>query len=229
MEYPSLLPSSSPPSSLPPSLPPSLLPPSPPPPLLLLPPLLLPPSSPLLPHDSCTHYHYKRFTLLQHMNTAVSLEEDVLVATQNGGGATVSMLSPAGSPTSPGSPGSLAVSAMDDTNLSPGERQKAELFENAGAGGAGGRGIGAEGGSVNTMDRKNIHGSPTEVAVFHASLLHCQGAYNPPGGGYRRYPKVFEVPFNSANKYMITVHEVARAEKKSYCVTVKGAPDKIFP
>lgn len=37
------------------------------------------------------------------------------------------------------------------------------------------------------------------------------------------YTKVFEIPFNSTNKYMVTVHR--RESSGTYIVTVKGAPD----
>ncbi|CAD7970348.1 unnamed protein product [Amoebophrya sp. A120] len=61
---------------------------------------------------------------------------------------------------------------------------------------------GGPGSPVSSPDTmKDLSGSPTEVAVFHAAReligRHVTDQYR----------KVFEIPFSSQNKYMVTVHE----------------------
>ena len=42
----------------------------------------------------------------------------------------------------------------------------------------------------------------------------------------KQHPKVFEVPFNSTNKYTITINE-SRAEN-GHCICMKCAPERIL-
>lgn len=42
----------------------------------------------------------------------------------------------------------------------------------------------------------------------------------------RKYPKVYEVPFNSCNKYHITINE--SPEDKGHWLCMKGAPERII-
>lgn len=47
--------------------------------------------------------------------------------------------------------------------------------------------------------------------------------------GYRkRNPKVCEIPFNSTNKYHVTVHETNDQKNPSYLLCMKGAPERIL-
>lgn len=47
--------------------------------------------------------------------------------------------------------------------------------------------------------------------------------------GYRRKnPKVCEIPFNSTNKYHVTVHETNDQKDPSYLLCMKGAPERIL-
>mmetsp|Transcript_4920 Transcript_4920/g.12268 ORF Transcript_4920/g.12268 Transcript_4920/m.12268 type:complete len:1552 (+) Transcript_4920:434-5089(+) len=55
----------------------------------------------------------------------------------------------------------------------------------------------------------DISGSPTEVAVYHAARQLIGRTCND------QYRKVFEIPFSSHNKYMVTVHERAFATAPS--------------
>ncbi|KAL5500324.1 hypothetical protein EMCRGX_G011868 [Ephydatia muelleri] len=41
-----------------------------------------------------------------------------------------------------------------------------------------------------------------------------------------RYPKIFEIPFNSTNKYQLSVHE--QPNKDGYLLVIKGAPERIL-
>lgn len=47
--------------------------------------------------------------------------------------------------------------------------------------------------------------------------------------GYRKKnPKICEIPFNSTNKYHVTVHETEDPNDPSYLVCMKGAPERIL-
>lgn len=46
---------------------------------------------------------------------------------------------------------------------------------------------------------------------------------------YRRNnPKVCEIPFNSTNKYHLTIHETEENDDSSYLLCMKGAPERIL-
>ena len=61
----------------------------------------------------------------------------------------------------------------------------------------------------------NNDSSPTELALtdYAASALHLR----------ERYKRVFEIPFDSIKKYMLTVHK----SEKGYVTYLKGAPDVV--
>ncbi|KAF8789276.1 Sodium/potassium-transporting ATPase subunit like protein [Argiope bruennichi] len=44
----------------------------------------------------------------------------------------------------------------------------------------------------------------------------------------RKNPKVCEIPFNSTNKYHVTIHEVNDQKDPSYLLCMKGAPERIL-
>ncbi len=54
--------------------------------------------------------------------------------------------------------------------------------------------------------KKDIMGSPTETAVYYAGRILTSG-HDTSQCVANSYRKVFEIPFNSANKYMLTLHE----------------------
>lgn len=67
-------------------------------------------------------------------------------------------------------------------------------------------------------------GSPTEIAILRA----CTGISGGPSElnkAKTEYETVFEIPFNSENKWMLTVHKDKRAADTYLCV-LKGAPDR---
>lgn len=44
----------------------------------------------------------------------------------------------------------------------------------------------------------------------------------------RRNPKVSEIPFNSTNKFHVTLHETEDTNDPSYLLCMKGAPERIL-
>ncbi|KAM0207354.1 hypothetical protein ACHAQD_012063 [Fusarium lateritium] len=69
------------------------------------------------------------------------------------------------------------------------------------------------------LHERTIQGNATDSAVFRFA------ASGPDGDSVKKtVPRVFEVPFNSKNKWMLTVFQ-SDDERGSYRVIIKGAPD----
>lgn len=74
------------------------------------------------------------------------------------------------------------------------------------------------------IHEREIQGSSTDAAVFRFAA--STPGYDPKNGS----PRAFEIPFNSKNKWMLTLHELPGSnEKKQYRALVKGAPDVLLP
>ncbi|CAG0917642.1 unnamed protein product [Notodromas monacha] len=80
----------------------------------------------------------------------------------------------------------------------------------------------------------NQEGKPIlqrEVAgdASEAALLKCVEAAMGDIAKYRqRHKKVCEIPFNSTNKYQVSIHETEDASDNSYLLVMKGAPERIL-
>ena len=74
---------------------------------------------------------------------------------------------------------------------------------------------------------RQINGNATDAAVFRYAEMAG------PGDGIRdANPRSFQIPFNSKNKWMLTMHQgpdMAGLDKPRYLVYVKGAPDILLP
>eukprot|EP00392_Amoebophrya_sp_AT5.2_P008758 g8786.t1 len=84
--------------------------------------------------------------------------------------------------------------------------------------------------AAGAVKREAINGSPTEKAIFFASAVNLSAAdrFSVYSQSDRSYQKVFEIPFNSANKYMVTAHELPGGPNLRGLLIVKGAPDRVF-
>lgn len=93
----------------------------------------------------------------------------------------------------------------------------------------------AECGVLNTgakVDVKGaISGSPTEVAILSACRDTLHHVADHPRSGIEQvrasHPQVFEIPFNSNSKWMLTVHACKNQVGASHRVVVKGAPERV--
>ncbi|KAH9409628.1 Sodium/potassium-transporting ATPase subunit alpha-1 [Tyrophagus putrescentiae] len=79
------------------------------------------------------------------------------------------------------------------------------------------------------LEKRECTGDASETALFKfvASLSVSVNRIR------RKYPVVAEIPFNSFNKYYLTVHELANPASKhyqhhKYLVCIKGAPERIL-
>ncbi|KAL3985493.1 Potassium-transporting ATPase alpha chain 2 [Acanthocheilonema viteae] len=71
--------------------------------------------------------------------------------------------------------------------------------------------------------RRECTGDASEIALLKYSELTLGNVL-----GYRaKNRKVAEIPFNSTNKYQVSIHEVGGADK-SYLLVMKGAPERIL-
>ncbi|XP_013172407.1 PREDICTED: sodium/potassium-transporting ATPase subunit alpha-like isoform X2 [Papilio xuthus] len=76
--------------------------------------------------------------------------------------------------------------------------------------------------STATFDESGeIHGDASETAIL---TFLC--TYNDPATVRQNYPKIVEIPFNSTNKYQVSVHNDRKMSR--YVVVMKGAPECIL-
>jgi sodium/potassium-transporting ATPase subunit alpha len=78
------------------------------------------------------------------------------------------------------------------------------------------------------ITEREVHGNATDAAV-----LRFAESVRPADTLPQQYERVFQIPFNSKNKWMLTLHKVPPVhgviESTSYLVYVKGAPDVLLP
>ncbi len=91
-------------------------------------------------------------------------------------------------------------------------------------------------------DKVDIAANPTEAAIIKFSAGHISAMYRMLVPEYReQHNKLHEIPFNSKNKWQISVHELPNnmlldgeieekeKETKKHCmVQMKGAPERIL-
>merc|ERR1719427_775867 len=76
--------------------------------------------------------------------------------------------------------------------------------------------------------KREVNGDASEAAILKCTELSAQTS-NVAGGvlGFReRNKKVAEIPFNSTNKYQVSIHE--QEGKSGYRLVMKGAPERIL-
>eukprot|EP00403_Amphidinium_massartii_P049669 CAMPEP_0178463032 /NCGR_PEP_ID=MMETSP0689_2-20121128/50123_1 /TAXON_ID=160604 /ORGANISM="Amphidinium massartii, Strain CS-259" /LENGTH=1066 /DNA_ID=CAMNT_0020089901 /DNA_START=125 /DNA_END=3325 /DNA_ORIENTATION=- len=91
----------------------------------------------------------------------------------------------------------------------------------------------AVGGSREWIDKWEARGSPTEVAILRVSV-ECAGGPHRMQTLRQEKMKIFEIPFNSENKWMLTIHSnyvrTSRVglHKSPYKLYLKGAPERVL-
>lgn len=76
-------------------------------------------------------------------------------------------------------------------------------------------------------DTWGAKGSPTEIAILRA----CTGVSGGPAAlasEKGKNPTVFSIPFNSENKWMLTVHKTGSSDPQKYTAILKGAPERVL-
>jgi len=79
-----------------------------------------------------------------------------------------------------------------------------------------------------------VMGSPTELAIWDSGT-QVVGGFNQAVELRRKHPAVFEIPFNSENKWMLTVHAnkdlldgTPEETQAPYVAFLKGAPERVL-
>ncbi|XP_060678608.1 sodium/potassium-transporting ATPase subunit alpha-2, partial [Hemiscyllium ocellatum] len=75
-----------------------------------------------------------------------------------------------------------------------------------------------------SISKRETAGDASESALLKCIELSC--------GSVRemreRNPKVTEIPFNSTNKYQLSIHVLGSAEERAHLLVMKGAPERIL-
>ncbi|CAG0910130.1 unnamed protein product, partial [Cyprideis torosa] len=72
--------------------------------------------------------------------------------------------------------------------------------------------------------KREVNGDASEAALLKYVELTIGNIQS-----YRsRHRKVAEIPFNSTNKYQVSIHETEDPDDQSYLLVMKGAPEKIL-
>merc|ERR1711887_188277 len=72
--------------------------------------------------------------------------------------------------------------------------------------------------------KREVNGDASEAAILKCTELTKGDVI-----GYRkRNPKVCEIPFNSANKFQVSIHETDDPNENRYLLVMKGAPERIL-
>merc|ERR1711931_307127 len=72
--------------------------------------------------------------------------------------------------------------------------------------------------------KRECNGDASETAI----LKFCELAVGDVAGMRTRNKKVMEIPFNSTNKYQVSIHETEDESDPRYLLVMKGAPERIL-
>ncbi|XP_048866746.1 sodium/potassium-transporting ATPase subunit alpha-1-like [Brienomyrus brachyistius] len=72
--------------------------------------------------------------------------------------------------------------------------------------------------------KRDVSGDASESALLKCIELCCGSVKEMRD----RYPKLAEIPFNSSNKYQLSVHKNPNSSESKHLVVMKGAPEKIL-
>ncbi|CAG0888915.1 unnamed protein product [Darwinula stevensoni] len=72
--------------------------------------------------------------------------------------------------------------------------------------------------------KRGVTGDASEAAILKSVEMTMGNV-----GSYRKsHKKVYEIPFNSTNKYQVSIHETDDPYDQSYLLVMKGAPERII-
>ncbi|XP_068098327.1 potassium-transporting ATPase alpha chain 2-like [Hyperolius riggenbachi] len=74
------------------------------------------------------------------------------------------------------------------------------------------------------ITKKTVNGDASEAAL----LKFTENIYGDVMGIRKKNPKVLEIPFNSSNKYQVSIHVPDDPSTKGYLLVMKGAPERIL-
>ncbi|XP_043928878.1 sodium/potassium-transporting ATPase subunit alpha-1-like [Protopterus annectens] len=74
------------------------------------------------------------------------------------------------------------------------------------------------------IQRREVVGDASESAL----LKFTEASFGSVKEMREKNPKVLEIPFNSTNKYQLSIHKNANKEESKYLLVMKGAPERIL-
>merc|ERR1712088_324022 len=87
---------------------------------------------------------------------------------------------------------------------------------------------GAENMSKGVLQRE-VNGDASEAAILKCTELSTKAEHGGVMAYRKKNPKVCEIPFNSTNKYQVSVHDTkSMDESQEYLIAMKGAPERIL-
>ena len=72
--------------------------------------------------------------------------------------------------------------------------------------------------------KREVNGDASEAALLKCTEISHGGVMD----YRRRHKKVCEIPFNSTNKFQVSIHETDNKDDPRYLLVMKGAPERIL-
>merc|ERR1712088_473680 len=77
--------------------------------------------------------------------------------------------------------------------------------------------------------QREVNGDASEAAILKCTELSTKAEHGGVMAFRKKNPKVCEIPFNSTNKYQVSVHDTkAMDDSQEYLIAMKGAPERIL-
>jgi len=77
--------------------------------------------------------------------------------------------------------------------------------------------------------QREVNGDASEAAILKCTELSTKAEHGGVMAYRKQNPKVCEIPFNSTNKYQVSVHDTkSMDESQEYLIAMKGAPERIL-
>merc|ERR1711971_180173 len=77
--------------------------------------------------------------------------------------------------------------------------------------------------------QREVNGDASEAAILKCTELSTKAEHGGVMAYRKQNPKVCEIPFNSTNKYQVSVHDTkSMDEGQEYLIAMKGAPERIL-
>merc|ERR1712180_488180 len=87
---------------------------------------------------------------------------------------------------------------------------------------------GADNMSKDVLQRE-VNGDASEAAILKCTELSTKAEHGGVMAYRKKNPKVCEIPFNSTNKYQVSVHDTKEMDgSEEYLIAMKGAPERIL-
>merc|ERR1711962_1519569 len=77
--------------------------------------------------------------------------------------------------------------------------------------------------------QREVNGDASEAAILKCTELSTKADHGGVMSYWKKNPKVCEIPFNSTNKYQVSIHDTKEMDgSEEYLIAMKGAPERIL-